>query len=218
MRGLYVVFEGLDGCGKTTQSKSLVDRITKQGRKAVWTREPGSPLIQLNVRDLVLSHKEISRKALELLFQADRAEHTSKIQDHLIDDIDVVSDRSYISGLAYALASGQDERKLSALLDYSVQVKPDLIFLLDISPELVEERKKSRGEPQTREEIKGLDFTHKVAQNFVHLIEKSAIQYVRIDGTLPQSKIAAIVDQEISNQREISSFYRSSSKINYCER
>lgn len=208
MRGMYIVFEGLDGCGKTTQSKSLVERIRLDGRKSVWTREPGSPLIELNVRDMVLSHKNISPQALELLFQADRAEHTSKIYEILRDDIDVVSDRSYISGLAYALASGQDERKLLSLLDYSVVVKPNLVFLLDVDPDVVEERKKNRGLPETREEAKGVDFSRKVARNFAALVEKSALPFVRIDGSLPQSQIESIVDRAISSQRDLGSFSR----------
>lgn len=217
MRGIYVVFEGLDGCGKTTQSKSLVERITRLDRKALWTREPGSPLIELNVRDMVLSHKDISPKALELLFQADRAEHTSKIQELLRNGVDVVSDRSYISGLAYALASGQSERQLQSLLDYSLHVKPNLIFLLEVTPEIVEERKRSRGEFQTREETKGLDFTRKVSQNFVSLIQESAktTRCVRIDGTMSPLEIEAIVDREIRHERDLSSSFRSSSRIEH---
>jgi dTMP kinase len=208
MSGIYVVFEGLDGCGKTTQSKSLVDRLNKNGRQAVWTREPGSSLVGFNVRDLVLSHQEISPRALELLFQADRAEHTSKVEKLIHRDVDVVSDRSYISGLAYALACGHDERKLRSLLDYSLQIKPNIVFLLEISPEEVERRKQSRGGSQTREETKGVEFTRAVQGNFISLIEEASqttfwdwehdhTRFIRIDGTLPKEEIELIVDREI---------------------
>jgi dTMP kinase len=209
---LYIVFEGLDGCGKTTHSKSLVERLKNSGRKAVWTREPGSPLITLNVRDLVLSHQELDPRALELLFQADRAEHTSKIKQLTQDGYDIVSDRSYISGLAYALANNNDERRLKALLDYSIRIQPDIVFFLDITPEEVEIRKQNRGEKQTREETKGIPFTRKVAENFHAILEESSqtdfwetphTRFVKIDATLPKEEIEAIVNAEIAKTHEM---------------
>lgn len=206
---MYIVFEGLDGCGKTTHSKSLVERLNRSGQKALWTREPGSPLISLNVRDLVLSHEKISPPALELLFQADRAEHTAKIAELLKEDYVVVSDRSYLSGLAYAHACGSEEEHLWSLLRFSIQAKPHLVFFLDISPEEVEARKKARGETQTREETKGIDFTRKVARNFHSLYEESlqndfwespSVKFVRIDATRPKEEIEEIVNNEVKSR------------------
>lgn len=205
---LYIVFEGLDGCGKTTHSKSLVERMKGWGKNAVWTREPGSPLISLNVRDLVLSHQELSPRALELLFQADRAEHTAKVKELTNKGISVVSDRSYISGLAYALANGNDERRLKAILDYSIRTQPDLVFFMDISPEEVEVRKVNRGEKQTREETKGIEFTRKVSEQFNAMFEELSqgdfwetpqTKMIKIDATLSKEEIEAIVDNEIEN-------------------
>lgn len=164
----YIVMEGLDSVGKTTQSKMLVEYLSAQGKKAVWTREPGSPLIDLNVRDLALSHKKITPQTLELLMVADRAEHTTKIKE-LLDsntyDV-VVSDRSFVSGMAYGIACGHKEEALMNLYDYAIQIYPDHVFILNLTLEEAERRREARGETATREEVKGLEFKQTVQKNF----------------------------------------------------
>lgn len=104
LAGKYIVFEGIDYCGKTTQSRDLVDWMNDNGDYAEWTREPGSPLMDLNVRDFVLGKAAVDSVALELILQADRAEHTAVVKKLIEEDgKNVVSDRSCFSGIASCL-------------------------------------------------------------------------------------------------------------------
>lgn len=167
----YIVLEGLDSCGKTTQSKMLVEHLIANGEKAVWSREPGSPLINdyLNVRDLALSHKKLAPQTLELLMVADRAEHTSVIKELVDQGTSVIADRSYVSGLAYGTACGNDYETLMMLYKYAIQIYPDYVFVLDMPLDIAEKRRALRGETATREEVKGSDFKVQVQKNFRNL-------------------------------------------------
>jgi dTMP kinase len=227
MENKYIVFEGIDGCGKSSHSENLVKRLINSGHKAIWTREPGSPLINLKVRDFVLSHEKISPASLELLMQADRAEHTAKVKQLLEDGYFVVSDRSFMSGLAYGVACGNKVQDIWNLLKFAIQVFPSHIFFLDIPIEEATKRRFERGDTSsTREESKGDSFTEKVRENFLRISkdlnslnsingQKFAINKLNcpflgeielstnfpkvfeIDGTLSKEQITAIIDKEV---------------------
>lgn len=190
----YIVVEGLDASGKTTQSKMLVEHLISQGKKAVWSREPGSPLISdyLNVRDLILSHKKLSQQALELLLIADRAEHTTKVKELIEQGTYVVADRSYISGLAYGTACGNNFETLMSLYSYAIQIYPDHVFILNMPLEEAEKRRQLRNETATREEVKGCEFKLQVQQNFLNLCNAGTnpkTQFHVIDATKPVTEI-----------------------------
>lgn len=206
----YIVFEGTDGAGKTTHSKSLVERLIAKGYKAVWTREPGSPLIDLNVRDFVLSDKKIDPRALELLLEADRAEHTAKILQLLNEGYWVISDRSFISGLVYGLANNPDlpPSVLEGVMDFAIQCLPTHVFFFDIPPEEAEKRRIARGEALTREEKRGDAFSNQLAWWFRELSQNSEYQHCRyayakgvcitpVDGTLSKDAIKHLIDEEL---------------------
>lgn len=150
----YVAFEGLDGSGKSILSEKLALKLNMLGHKVRLTREPGSPHIALKVRDFLLGHDKISPKALELLFQADRAEHTAWVKQQLAEGYYIISDRSYMSGLAYALSNGHNMAKLLNIADYSIEVKPDVIFMTECSPETSMARVAAK-KSNTREEARG---------------------------------------------------------------
>jgi len=188
---MYIVCEGLDSVGKTTQSKMLVDHFISKGQKAVWSREPGSPLISdyLNVRDLALSHKKLAPQTLELLMVADRAEHTAVAKELVQSGTTVVSDRSFISGLAYGMACGNDFSTLMMLYGYAVQLYPDHIFIMDMPLEIAEKRRELRGEVATREEVKGLQFKLDVQKNFRDLANQ---EYGALRTFCPKTKFHII--------------------------
>jgi dTMP kinase len=170
MQNKYIVFEGIDGCGKSSHSEALVERLQKLGHKAIWTREPGSPLINLKIREFVLGHEKISSASLELLMQADRAEHTTKVKQLLEEGYFVVSDRSFMSGLAYGVACGNQVKDIWNLLSFAIKVFPSNIFLLDIPIKEASKRRLDRGDKSsTREEAKGDNFTEKVRENFLRI-------------------------------------------------
>lgn len=198
----YIVFSGLDGCGKTTQSENLVERLKSKGHKAIWTREPGSPLINLNVRDFVLSHEKLDKRAEELLYQSDRAEHTAKVKELLNEGFWVVSDRSYFSGLAYALASNRGtEKELRALIDFSVKVYPDKIFFLDTPVEECMKRQEKR-KNKTREESKGRAHFEKIRDWFLTLARDefmknpSRMRIIETEG-LSKKEVAELIDGQL---------------------
>lgn len=192
-KGQYVVFEGIDGCGKSTQSEALVATLKAQGKKAVWTREPGSPLIDLKVRDFVLSDKPIAPRALELIMQADRAEHAEKIKTLLADGYWVVSDRSYMSGLAYGICNGHPAEDVLAVINFAMDgLKPDCVFLLDITIANSKVRRDKRGDAATREEKRGGDFMERVRMKFLELSQTQIFQKVVImDATQPAEDLKA---------------------------
>jgi len=99
---MYVIFEGIDGCGKTTQIELLKNSFSK----LIVTKEPGGTEFGIKAREILL-HSEIkSAKAELLLFLADRAEHYKEVVEPNLDAL-VVSDRGFLSGIAYALKAGK---------------------------------------------------------------------------------------------------------------
>lgn len=169
MQGKYIAFSGIDGCGKTTQSKILAAQLTAKGKDVVLTREPGSHLNGFSVRQLILGHNKIDPVALEMLLQADRAEHTAKVRDLLEAGTWVISDRSYICGLAYGIACGHRAEFVLDLLRLSIRVTPDAAFLIDTTPDLTAKRKE--GDELTREEVKGQPFAWKVRDNYLRAMD-----------------------------------------------
>ena len=190
----FIVFEGLDNSGKSTHSKALVRRMQDNGQKVVWTCEPGSPLHSLNVRDFLLSRTKVSPKALELLFMADRAEHNEALKGYIENDYSVVADRSFISGVAYAVANGFEFEDLTPLLQFVGVIRPTVIIYLDIPSEEANSRRIGNGLEATREEDKPAEFQDKLAATFKTVIETMKLPYIYIDGTKPCDEIVKIID------------------------
>lgn len=166
MRGRYLAFEGIDGSGKTTQSMLLAARLREAGKEVVQTMEPGSSLNSFKVRELLLSHKKVDPIALELLFEADRAEHTAHVVKLLNSGIWVVSDRCYVSGLAYGLACGHPIEFLHDIMEVAVKAKPDVAFVFHLDPYFAAVRREAREAAETREEVKDDAFLQDVAHNY----------------------------------------------------
>ncbi len=175
MKGKFIVIEGIDGCGKTTQidklSKWLPNSgLIKQGSKLITTREPGGSLLGKKLRGLILDNNEnINPSSLAelLLYAADRAEHVSKIISPALNNNDwVISDRFSGSTLAY---QGYG-RKINLEIIKNIESivcqgeYPDLTFFLEISPEESISRRKN--EMPDRIESEGIRFLEKVNEGF----------------------------------------------------
>ena len=181
----FIVLEGVDGSGKSTQAELLVKNLQALGVKAILTREPGSPLIGLKIRDLLIDKNiKINQRTRELLFEADRAEHTTKIKELLDQGYWVVSDRSFLSGLAYSVASGVDLKAIWKLMEFAICVYPSIIFYVNLDPDISKQRRDSRGTTETYEEAKGTAFMRKVNKNMKFILEKEMIPSyaVELDG------------------------------------
>src|SRR3989339_997960 len=112
---MYITIEGIDTAGKSTQ----INKLKEHFPYAIITKEPGGTEVGKEIREKVLSTKAKSKKAEFLLFLADRAEHVKEVIEPNRDKL-IISDRSAISGIAYALVQGEIEEKDLVSLNHFV--------------------------------------------------------------------------------------------------
>jgi len=175
MKGKFIVIEGIDGCGKTTQ----IDEISKwlpnsglinKGSKVITTREPGGSLLGKKLRGLILDNNENNKPsslAELLLYSADRAEHVSKIISPALNNNDwVISDRFSASTLSNQGYGRNINLEVIKNIESIVcqGTSPDLTFFLEISPEESIFRRKN--EIPDRIESEGIRFLEKVNEGF----------------------------------------------------
>lgn len=138
-KGLFITFEGLEGCGKTTQAKMLFDFLIKQKIPSIYTKEPGGTKIGDKIRKILLDQKNdgMDYKTEMLLFLASRAENVRLIILPALEEGKVViSDRFYDSTTAYQGCGRGIDLEIIKNLNSLVVGKaiPDLTFILDIDP------------------------------------------------------------------------------------
>jgi len=174
---MYVILEGVDGCGKSTQIELLKDRF----KDAIFTKEPGGTKFGIAARELLL-HSEIkSSKAELLLFLADRAEHFLEVVKPNIGNM-VVSDRGFLSGMAYAMVAGFELQWLSKLNRFALDnTLPNKSIIFQISKEELISRVGSR--EQDKIEQRGYDYLMQIQDNLVDVAEFMKIDYKLIDAT-----------------------------------
>ena len=176
LKGKFITFEGVEGAGKSTQSKLLVDYLNKNNIFTEWTREPGGSTSAEEIRKLLVNgnvNKWASITEL-LLMYASRREHTEKkIKPLLKKGITVISDRYFDSTIAYQGYGYQlDINKIEKIKDIVLEdFKPDMTFILDL--DVIEGLKRTdiRGEKNRYENMK-IDFHKKVRDGFLKLAEK----------------------------------------------
>ena len=138
-RGLFIVIEGVDGSGKTTQANLLADYLRKKGRTVHHTCEPTETGLGGMVRDGLGGEHPRTREELAAMFAADRVAHNvspkNGIIKHLNEGTDVVCDRYYYSSLAYQGVDGAIDWVAGMNLDCPFITKPDICLFLDMDPE-----------------------------------------------------------------------------------
>ena len=175
MKGKFIVIEGIDGCGKTTQIDEISKWLPKTGligrnSKLITTREPGGSLLGKKLRGLILDNNKNNKPsslAELLLYAADRAEHVSKIISPALKQNDwVISDRFSDSTLAYQGYGRNINLEIIKTIESIVcqGEYPDLTFFLEISPEESIFRRKN--EIPDRIESEGIKFLEKVNEGF----------------------------------------------------
>ena len=175
MRGKFIVIEGIDGCGKTTQIEEISRWLPTSGlmgenSKLIKTREPGGSLLGKKLRNLILDNNEDNKPsplAELLLYSADRAEHISKIISPALEKEDwVLSDRFAHSTLAYQGYGRNINLEIVKNIESIVcqGVQPDLTIFLEITPEESILRRKNL--IPDRIESEGIKFLHKVNEGF----------------------------------------------------
>jgi dTMP kinase len=186
--GVFVVLEGGDGCGKSTQVQLLVSRLRDLGREVVATREPGATEAGAAIRSLVLGGGDLDPRAEALLIAADRAEHVAEvILPALERGAIVVSDRYIPSSLAYqGVARGLGVDEIALLSEWATGgLAPDLVIVLDVSPSEAAGR---RARPEDRMEREPDSFRAAVNQAYRDLA--SRFGWTLIDGAEPVEGVA----------------------------
>lgn len=185
---MFITFEGIDLCGKSTQAKLLYNYLRKTGKKVILVREPGGTLISEKIREILLDKKNSNMKYLTefLLFSASRYQLTEEIiKPHLKKGYIVICDRYFDSSTAYQGYGGNLDIKLINRINKIAtgNLYPDLSFLIDITFEENLKRRKKIRKSHDRIEKKEISYYNSVIDGY-RKIAKYARRFKIIDGTL----------------------------------
>jgi dTMP kinase len=206
-RSRFIVLEGIDGAGTTTQTERLVAHLRARGRRAAATREPSDGPVGRLLRELLLGQHPladggtVAGGAMALLFAADRVDHLQReIEPLLGAGTDVVSDRYLMSSLAYQ--AEEADRDWVAGLARGVRA-PDLTVLVDVPIAVAAARRSQAGRPVERYDA---DSTlARVAENYRALARAAPATVVVVDGSGSADQvaaaIAALVDERLEGRR-----------------
>ncbi len=193
-KGLFITFEGADGCGKTTQMNLLAEYLKKQGREVVLTREPGSKGLGEKIREILLNYDgEVSDRCESFLFLADRAQNIDTIVNPAVDAGKIVlCDRHTDSSVAYqGYGRGLDIERINMLNNLATNwKKPDITFVFDIDTETSMKRV---GKEKDRMESAGFEFHTKVRNGYLEIAKKEPERIKVIDA----SKSIEEIHQEV---------------------
>jgi len=189
-KGLFICVEGLDGCGKTTQTKLLVRKLRKMGWDAVYTAEPSRGKIGKFIQKYCLHGEKRTSPIVEaLLFAADRFEHVEReVISALNEGKIVVSDRYVYSSLAYQGATGLDLKWIEMINEHAI--RPDLAIFVDVELEAVIKRLKPK-----KSVMENLETQRKVREVYVKFVEKGEL--VRIDGNKSKKEVAGDISKVV---------------------
>jgi dTMP kinase len=187
--GSFIVFEGGDGAGKSTQVALLRDALERAGREVTVTRQPGGTPLGQQIRDLVLHGEHVAPRAEALLFAADKAHHVETlVRPALQRGAVVISDRYTDSSVAYQGAGRElGAQEVHDLNMWAVEdLVPDLTVVVDIS---AEEGRRRRGAVHDRLESEEDAFHEAIRQHFLSMARGNPERYLIVDGTQPPAQI-----------------------------
>ena len=201
-KGRFITFEGIDGCGKSTQVKMLVEKIEQLNMDVITIREPGGTRISESIRDILLYRDthELGERTEALLMTASRAQLTKEL---ILPAINagkwVIADRYADSTLAYQ-GGGRKVKiewleKLNEFATYDTI--PDLTFFIDILPDVGVQRQKSK---QDRIEQAGIGFQSRTRDSYLKLAEKYSDRIIVINGQNDIDTIHKNIWKEFENR------------------
>ena len=198
--GLFITFEGGEGCGKSTQSRLLLKKLEQQNVPVVLTHEPGGTVLGNELRKTLKRRRDssISPQAELFLLAASRAQLvTEVIRPALKEGKVVLCDRFTHSTMVYqGYGRGLDFTAIQMVNNMATRyLNPDLIILLDISPEQGLARKQSL---KDRFELEDLSFHRRVKEGYVKMAAAEPDRWLVIDASLPKGKIAEIIWDRVS--------------------
>jgi dTMP kinase len=182
----FISFEGVEGCGKSTQAKKLYDYFLKNNQDTILTREPGGTPLAEKIRELLLSDDfiRICSKTEILLNYAARKDHIKKLIQPALDlKKKVISDRFFDSTFAYQGFGRDVNLELIAAIHKEIlkDFAPDITFLIDIDLDIALNRVKSRGN-ENKFDLMGLEFHKKIKNGFLVIAKNNPDRIKIIDG------------------------------------
>lgn len=171
---MFIVLEGIDGCGKSTQARLLIEELRRRGSETLHLHEPGGTPLGDTIRQIVLERDgvEIHASAEALLYSAARAELVrSVLKPALSEGKHVLCERFYYSTLAYqGYGLGQDTGALQAISAYAIgALRPQRVVLLDIDPK---EALLRVGRHLDRIEVRGVEYLQRVREGYLLLARR----------------------------------------------
>lgn len=198
---MFIVFEGVDGSGKSTQLELLNKYILDRGLETCTTREPGGTVVGERIREILLDPAlmEMQGRTEALLYAAARAQLVAQlIRPQLEQGRVVLCDRYIDSSLAYqGFGRGMDVEFLTAINRLGTGgLSPDLTVLLDLSPEEGLSRSR-RARPADRLESEALDFHRRVRQGYLELSTRKPKGYLIIDAQRPVEEVHRLITEVV---------------------
>lgn len=183
-KGLFITFEGGDGCGKTTQIKLLDEYLRNKGYETLLTREPGAKGLGEKIREILLNYDgDVSPRCESFLFLADRAQNIDCIVKPALEKgVIVICDRHTDSSVAYqGYGRGLDIDRINMLNNLATSgLKPDLTIVLDVDVETSQARV---GSQKDRMESAGIEFFKRVRQGYLEIAKKEPERVKVVDST-----------------------------------
>jgi len=191
LAGKFIVIDGPDGAGKSTQLKLLAEHLRCQGVEVTETRDPGGTRIGDKIREILLrpDHEEMSIGCEMLLYMASRTQLMNElIGPAIASGRCVVCDRWVSSTLAYQVANGgMSDREITDVYEIALRsMKPDLTIILDLPPE--EGLERIGGSPD-RMEAKGPEFHRKVRELFLQQVRTDSRRFTTVDATGSEQEV-----------------------------
>jgi dTMP kinase len=203
-KGIFITFEGIDGCGKSTQLEKAYNRLVSEGFPVVKTREPGGTSIAEKIREILISplNSEMVNECELLLYLAARAQH---VKETILPSLEkgniVLCDRFQEATFAYQGYGRNISMELLRNLNAFATggLIPDCTFIFEISPELSCSRLESMNKNKDRLELSGRDFYEHIAQGYHALASAEPERIVLLDGQGSIGDIAERVYIKIRN-------------------
>ncbi len=192
---MFITIEGVEGSGKSSTMKKVVERLKKEGYQIVTTREPGGTPIAEQIRNIILdvNNTNLDARAEALLYAASRRQHLiEKVWPNLKDGKIVICDRYIDSSLAYQ--GGARHLGIENIININMfateNTWPDLTLLFDIDPKIGLQRiAQNNNREVNRLDLEKLDFHNNVRKTFLELAKKYPNRYVIIDSSKPQNEV-----------------------------